>query len=692
MEKKILIVEDEILIAEDIKLSLIHLGYQVTDIVTSGRKAIESVSENKPDAILMDIILKGQLSAIEAAQSIRTQFDIPVIFTTSSKDSETRPRAKRSEPSGYLIKPIDIRELKAAIEIGIHKYQARLELKKAREELEERFTSRTRELALSNARLKNEILGSQKKVSELTILNDLARNATSVTDLEAVFEVIYEQIFASVDPDLIIIYLEENNRLVQYGKKSKPTLKDFNPAACISMGECLCGLAYRDMKPVFSLDIHSDSRCSRNESKDSRLRSFAALPLLLGKKRIGVVSVASLGTRDFSRISDFLEKLSTQTGVVIQNAMLHLKVQEQLQWLEQSKKIFQSVVDGITDPLILINKKLNINLMNRSASDYLNLSFTQLADNISFSDFCRAKKVKEPIDFNAVVKSDRQFSFERKGLMSPQRTELFYVYPIDLTNQNDKHFLFRISDVTESRRLEKQLFQSEKLASIGQLAAGVAHEINNPIMGIINYARIILEGMDANETDAEIPERIIKEGRRIAGIVKSLLSFAGGNPEEKLPININTILKDTHSLMSTELKKNNIKYFSSIPDSVPEFFGNPQQIQQVFLNLITNSIHALNEKYPDSHDNKCIHIDCETINSDSREIIRIRFHDNGAGIPENKMGNIFDPFFTTKPTGMGTGLGLSISHGILEDHDGKIEFKSVEGEYTTAYIYLPVFN
>ncbi|RJQ56741.1 MAG: response regulator [Nitrospiraceae bacterium] len=246
-------------------------------------------------------------------------------------------------------------------------------------------------------------------------------------------------------------------------------------------------------------------------------------------------------------------------------------------------------------------------------------------------------------------------------------------------------------DVTENITLYSELMRSEHLASIGELAAGVAHEVNNPINGIINYAQMLLNRCKTDSRDYDIAARIIRESDRIAGIVKSLLSFARGSGGEKRPVQVSEILSESLTLTEAQLKKDGISLEIVIPPDLPRIFAQPQQIEQVMLNLISNACHALNRKYPEKHAEKIIRVSAGRLTADDGRFVRITFQDNGIGIPEGIRDRIMDPFFTTK-SAEGTGLGLSISHGIISDHGGRIKIESNEGEFTRVIMDLPADN
>lgn len=242
----------------------------------------------------------------------------------------------------------------------------------------------------------------------------------------------------------------------------------------------------------------------------------------------------------------------------------------------------------------------------------------------------------------------------------------------------------------EKLALQSETIRAAHLASIGELSAGVAHEINNPVNGIINCAKILADRCKGHEKEKEICEMIISEGKRVANIVQALLSFARERKENKGPIHIDRVIADALTLTAAHMRKDGIRFTINVPEQLPAVTGHHQQIQQVFLNIINNAQYALNQKYPKEDENKSLSISAETLTINKKPFVRITFLDKGTGIPSHLLEKAMNPFFSTKPHDKGTGLGLSISHGIIADHGGRLSIESKEGEYTRVIIDLPV--
>jgi len=252
-------------------------------------------------------------------------------------------------------------------------------------------------------------------------------------------------------------------------------------------------------------------------------------------------------------------------------------------------------------------------------------------------------------------------------------------------------------DISERKRLERerafleaQMRQQQKLDAIGTLASGVAHEINNPINGVMNYAQLIMDQAAGQADIVDHAREIIHETERVATIVRNLLQFARHEKLSHGPVALSAIVEATLSLVRIILKRDQIQLQVELPGELPVVNCCSQQIQQVIMNLLTNARDALNSRFPGYDDRKLIHLTAGVVRCGGRAWLRVTVTDQGTGIPAEIQGQIFDPFFTTKSRTLGTGLGLAISHGIATDHHGKLHFETVPGAGTRFHLDLPV--
>ncbi|MEJ2554794.1 MAG: GAF domain-containing protein [Anaerolineae bacterium] len=234
----------------------------------------------------------------------------------------------------------------------------------------------------------------------------------------------------------------------------------------------------------------------------------------------------------------------------------------------------------------------------------------------------------------------------------------------------------------ELQQAQAKLVQSEKLAAIGQLVSGVAHELNNPLTSIIGYAQI-LQSTDLPATAKNDLNRIVEQAQRSARIVQNLLTFGRQHKPERRPVNVNQLIEDTLDLVSYQLKMDQVTVERHLSENIPLTMADPHQLQQVWLNLLQNAQQAMQ----DSPGSGVLRI--RTLISQEGKI-RVEFSDNGPGIAPEVMEKIFDPFFTTKPVGKGTGLGLSICYGILQEHQGQIWGENNAQRGVTFVVELPV--
>jgi signal transduction histidine kinase len=244
--------------------------------------------------------------------------------------------------------------------------------------------------------------------------------------------------------------------------------------------------------------------------------------------------------------------------------------------------------------------------------------------------------------------------------------------------------------------MQRQLYESAKLASLGELSAGVAHEINNPLNGVINFAQLLKdEPVERTEFERQMIDGIIDEGGRIAEIVRGLLTFARHDENEPRPINLAEMINTSIALFGRQFEKDGVHVEIDLVPDLPPVRGDVSRLRQVIVNMISNAHYALKAKSAASGEEKIIRITAQPVEKivsgrSEGTLVRLEFYDNGTGINRKDIPRVFDPFFTTRRDAGGTGLGLSISFGIIRDHGGTITVASEEGRYTRFQIELPI--
>jgi len=229
------------------------------------------------------------------------------------------------------------------------------------------------------------------------------------------------------------------------------------------------------------------------------------------------------------------------------------------------------------------------------------------------------------------------------------------------------------------RRTQEQLLHSEKLAAVGQLISGVAHELNNPLTAILGYSQLLTSSGQMGQQGIEYADKLYKQAQRTHRIVQNLLSFARQHKPERVAARINQILEDTLALRDYDLRMSNIRVHLDLAADLPVTAADPYQLQQVFLNMVNNAVDAILEQAKDG--------DLWVRTGTNGDRISIEFADSGPGVQD--ASRVFDPFYTTKPVGKGTGLGLSICYGIITEHGGTIRVRNIPTRGASFTIELP---
>jgi PAS domain S-box-containing protein len=363
------------------------------------------------------------------------------------------------------------------------------------------------------------------------------------------------------------------------------------------------------------------------------------------------------------------------------------RLKKSRQELLASKEYTDNIIKSMINSLVVVNEDATIRNANQATYTMLNYENGELIGKPFSTLFAEGYYSEIGIDdlINRGFTSNVETVYQSKN---GRKIRVLFSGSIIFDADGEFDGLLCVAqDIT----IQTEALRAGHLASIGELAAGVAHEINNPINGIINFAQIIIDEIEKGQVpQKDIPAMIIKEGDRVAAIVRSLLSFARESENVMSPVDVWEILDDVLTLTQAQLNKDGIQLTCDLPKDLPKILANFQQIQQVFLNIINNSRYALNKKFKGSAPQKNLYILGQEKMIDNQLMLQMIFHDRGMGIPAHIIDKVLNPFFSTKPAGSGTGLGLAISHGIISNHGGKINIESLEGEYTKVTILFRI--
>lgn len=377
--------------------------------------------------------------------------------------------------------------------------------------------------------------------------------------------------------------------------------------------------------------------------------------------------------------------------------------------LQKTRNVLQTVFDGITDPLVMLDADMAVKILNDAALNYYGKPEPDaIVGECCFKALKGETMPCKGCEIPSAVLSGEARIFERKGFMDSNRIEQVAIYPAKIIQDERAGAIIRISDITETKLVQRQLIQSEKLASLGLLISGIAHEINNPsnfitlnipvmrdymnaIMPIVNdyvkdHQDFELFGMSYGEFHEDIfrlLDNIEYGASRITSIVSDLTEFARMEDTKKqVWVDIKSIIEKSIGICESQIKKR-IKYLNiSIQEDLPKIFTNSKAIEQVLINLLVNAAQAA-----DKEDSR-VKLDVSMDKTSQTNLI-IEVEDNGCGIDEKARNRLFDPFFTTKSPAEGTGLGLYISNNLIEALGGRIEVESEPGKGSMFRVILP---
>ena len=237
--------------------------------------------------------------------------------------------------------------------------------------------------------------------------------------------------------------------------------------------------------------------------------------------------------------------------------------------------------------------------------------------------------------------------------------------------------------IEAQRQAENSLVRSARLAAVGEMAAGVAHELNNPLTTVSGFVELLLDELPAGSPQRSELELVLRESQRAHGVVRRLLDFSRPSEEHRLRTDINELVNDVLGLVYHLMRTGGVSLVTDMEDNLPWLVINPGQIKQVILNILHNAIQAM-------ADGGVLTVQTSRRRREKRDWVVVTVHDTGEGIPPENLVSIFEPFFTTRPPGKGTGLGLSVSYGIVTEHGGFIDVSSQLNQGSSFAIYFPV--
>lgn len=541
-------------------------------------------------------------------------------------------------------------------------------------------------LAIESARLFEQTMRERRHIS---LLYDVSQGLAVSLDLEAILQHALKLTCQAIDGNVGAVWIhkpDENSLTLQvlFVRGKFPTHQlGLDEEFCINIGEELVGWVAKNNRAINIPDVMEDERWADIPYLDETIHSMIASPISDGQNLLGVMTVLHDQVSAFTDDHlDLLQSISQQTGLALSNIRRYEDVNRLVDLLATERYRLESLIEMLPVGVSLLDKDYHLLLNNQYGKELLTAISRQTEDfkithlgEIPLSDLCQSQEGSLPCEIT---------------MDEPQR-RIYEAQAREIKGETIQ-WVLTLREVTQEREVQERIQMQDRLATVGQLAAGIAHDFNNIMAAIVVYTDLLLMDPSLNKTSQERLGVIQQQVQRASSLIRQILDFSRRSLMEKSALNLLPFMKEMQILLQRTLPET-IRLNLHYSQSEYIVLADPTRLQQVFLNLAVNARDAMPEGGVLDFYLHHYHLgdgeESPIMNMPQGDYISILVKDTGVGIPLENRSRVFEPFFTTKPVGQGTGLGLAQVYGIIQQHEGFIDFDSHPTNGTCFKIFLP---
>lgn len=673
----ILIADDD----PDTVNSLVELLANQTDftvtVACDGQEAMQLLEEaptsaaGPVDLVVLDWRMPPGPSGLEVLGWLRQHPALAytrVVMCTASNTDEEKVEALSAGADDYVVKPYHNQEMLARVETILRTQR-----------LEKQLQEQSEQLAALNQ-------------ASNVITTTLDANQIPEATVKGVRQVLRAELAALLLRDVTLETPQQaggHEALHCRAVSSADDALQPDNFAVIRGGEGAIGRAYRSKQTLCLDDVAQagDEATLLGVAHDVTLRNLIVTPMITRGVPVGVLLAANKMDGDFNDVDqELLTSLTSAVTRAMENASLFQKVRTRQLELQESHNRLQAVINGILDPIYTIDEAYRLMAVNQHKADQLGTTPESLVGRTCYRAFFKRRSPCEHCQAADMLAQRQPQHWSVRWVGDdhlPQEWDV-HAYPLPASHAGAPSGVIVWQDRTEERRLENTLLQAGKLAAIGQLAAGVAHEINNPLTAINANAQMLKMVIPPDEDMYEAVDLIAKAGGRATNVVRGLLDFARQNQYSFESGDVNVSIEQALRLVAYQLRSADIEVQTNLGRNLPRVRASWDHLKTVWLNLLINARDAIVVR-PGPRT-----IEIETRLAAGGDHVQVLVTDNGIGMSPAEAAHIFEPFYTTKEPGQGTGLGLATSQRIVQQHGGDIEVVSQKDQGATFIVRLPV--